>query len=326
MIEENRDGKIRGILMLEKINEELALLQEQVAIFQKNENRLKSLREQQGDLTQKVYDLSHQLEKEKIDVERLNRSSLSGIFYKLLGSHEAHLEKEEREVLEAQLKYDQAKRQLEDCEAYMRRLSSDNQPLRGAIASYQQVFRQKYELLQTLSARYANQIIELETKIANHQSLIKELDEAIEAGRIAMGSLNETLSSLESAKGFGVWDMAGGGLIASAAKHSHLDEARYHADSAQRSLSRFKTELADVKIHSKLQIEIGSFETFADFFFDGFLVDWMVQSKMNESADEVEAARGQVKQVLSKLEKMKEDVVLEHESYQQQLKTLILEA
>ena len=79
-------------------------------------------------------------------------------------------------MLEAQLKYDQAKRQLEDCEAYMRRLTSDNQLLRGAIESYQQVLRQKYELLQTLSARYANQIIELETKIANHQSLIKELD------------------------------------------------------------------------------------------------------------------------------------------------------
>lgn len=115
-------------------------------------------------------------------------------------------------------------------------------------------------------------------------------------------------------------------MIASAAKHSQLDETRHHADNAQRLLSRFKTEIADVKIHSKLQIEIGSFETFADFFFDGFLVDWMVQSKMNESADEVEAARGQVKQVLSKLEKMKEDVGTEQASHQQQLKMLILEA
>ena len=228
-------------------------------------------------------------------------------------------------MLEAQLKYDQVKRQLEDCEAYMRRLTSDNQPLRGAIESYQQVLRQKYELLQTLSVRYANQIIELETKIANHQSLVKELDEAIEAGRIVMESLNETLSSLESAKGFGVWDMVGGGLVASAAKHFYLDEARYYADSAQHSLSRFKTELADVKIHAKFQIEIGSLATFADFFFDGFLVDWRVQSKINESADEVEATRGQVKQVLLKLEKMKEGVVSEQASYQQQLKMLILE-
>lgn len=312
--------------MLKKINEELALLQEKVAVFRKNEARLKNLREQQGDLTQKVYDLSRQLEKEKIDVARLNRSRLSGLFYKLLGNHDAHLEKEEREVLEAQLKYDQAKRQLEDCEAYIRRLLSDNQSLRGATESYQRVFHQKYELLQNSSARYAHQIIELESKIANHQSLIKELDEAIEAGRIAMESLNDTLSSLESAKGFGIWDMVGGGVIASAAKHSYLDEARYHADRAQRLLSRFKTELADVKIHSKLQIEIGSLVTFADFFFDGFLVDWMVQSKMNQSADEVEVARGQVKQVLSKLEKMKEDALSEHESYHQQLKILILEA
>lgn len=80
------------------------------------------------------------------------------------------------------------------------------------MESYQQVFRQKYELLQTLSSPYGDQIIELESKITNQQSLIKELDEAIEAGRIAMESLNEILSSLQSAKGFGVWDMAGGGL------------------------------------------------------------------------------------------------------------------
>ena len=36
-----------------------------------------------------------------------------------------------------------------------------------------------------------------------------------------------------------------------------------------------------------IDINISSFDTFADYFFDGFIFDWIVQSKINDSLDRV---------------------------------------
>ena len=48
-------------------------------------------------------------------------------------------------------------------------------------------------------------------------------------------------------------------------------------------------------------MEIGDFLTFADFFFDNFLVDFMVQSKITEAARQVDQAIGKVEQLLLQL-------------------------
>lgn len=36
-----------------------------------------------------------------------------------------------------------------------------------------------------------------------------------------------------------------------------------------------------------IDINISSFDTFADYFFDGLIFDWIVQSKINDSLDRV---------------------------------------
>ena len=46
---------------------------------------------------------------------------------------------------------------------------------------------------------------------------------------------------------------------------------------------------------------MGDFLTFADFFFDGFLADVMVQSKINNAKKQVDEAIRRVEEVLVKL-------------------------
>ena len=45
-----------------------------------------------------------------------------------------------------------------------------------------------------------------------------------------LDSLDSVLSSLESAEGWGTWDLLGGGLISDLAKHSHIDDAKVEAE------------------------------------------------------------------------------------------------
>ena len=69
-------------------------------------------------------------------------------------------------------------------------------------------------------------------------------------------------------------------------------------------LNQFRTELSDIKINSEIHIEIDGFAKFADFFFDGLISDWVIQSRINESLDSVRKVKDEVNNVLNKLENL----------------------
>ena len=72
-------------------------------------------------------------------------------------------------------------------------------------------------------------------------------------------------------------------------------------EAARNDLQAFEGELRDLALQSELKIEIGDFLTFADFFFDGFIADFMVQSKIADAAQQVERAIFEVQNMMSRL-------------------------
>lgn len=128
----------------------------------------------------------------------------------------------------------------------------------------------------------------------------KERREALDAGRRALQSLYAARESLGSARGWGVWDVLGGGLLSTLIKRGHMDDARDAMARAEEDLRVFRRELADVQ--QTLPLETDDFLGFADYFFDGFLVDLLVQSRIAEAQDRVESAIASVEAVLEELE------------------------
>ena len=96
-----------------------------------------------------------------------------------------------------------------------------------------------------------------------------EIREAIEAGERALVSLQDARESLGSARNWGLLDLLGGRSISGLVKHVKIDNARQSLNRAKADLNRFSKELSDVRDLQGLNIEIGDFLTFADFFFDG---------------------------------------------------------
>ena len=109
----------------------------------------------------------------------------------------------------------------------------------------------------------------------------KEKREAIDAGYRAINSLKTARDNLNSAKNWGLLDMFGGGFFSTMLKHSKIDQARQNMEQAKYDLRNFSRELNDVNIACDLNINIGDFLSFADYFFDGFVADWMVQVRIN---------------------------------------------
>jgi hypothetical protein len=74
-----------------------------------------------------------------------------------------------------------------------------------------------------------------------------------------------------------------------------------------------------------MSLDIGGFATFADYFFDGLIADWVVQSKIHNASSACSSVLSQVSSVLSKcrrrlteVERAVEDVKSEQRQFVEQ--------
>lgn len=132
---------------------------------------------------------------------------------------------------------------------------------------------------------------------------IIEIREAITAGERALSSLYAAQNKLKSARGWGIFDMLGGGLLSDLMKHSRMNDASSYMEAARRDLEIFKRELADVSTSYNLRMDVDGFLTFADFFFDGLIADYLVQTKISQAREEVEEAIVKVSAILAELKR-----------------------
>ena len=129
----------------------------------------------------------------------------------------------------------------------------------------------------------------------------RERREAIQAGNRALRSLQEAYRSLDSAKGWGIYDIVGGGFISSLIKHSKMDEAQEYLQEARCDLSRFESELQDLDRFENINLETQDFLGIADLLFDGLLADALMQSRINEARSQVRTAIRRVEDILQRL-------------------------
>ena len=129
----------------------------------------------------------------------------------------------------------------------------------------------------------------------------KEKREAIAAGESALRSLREAKHELNKARGWGIYDIVHGGMLTTLIKHSKINKAERLVNEAKWELSKFAKELRDVESVAGGNFGIGDFATFADFFFDGMLADFYVQSKINRARAQVDEAIRRVESILKTL-------------------------
>ncbi len=128
-----------------------------------------------------------------------------------------------------------------------------------------------------------------------------ERREAIDAGEKALNSLYQAKDCLESAGNWGLYDMIAGGFLSSLIKHGHMDDAREYMYAAQYNLRLFADELRDLEGFDNINLDTRDFWGFADVFFDNFLTDAVMQSRIYDARAEVNHAIRRVEDILKKL-------------------------
>lgn len=137
----------------------------------------------------------------------------------------------------------------------------------------------------------------------SNEVMKREMQEVVTAGERALKSLYDVKDKLSSARSWGIFDMLGGGLISDLVKHSKMRDAAFLMEQAKKDLQILQRELRDVRISGNLHMEIGSFLSFADFFFDGLVADYLVQSKIADAREQVDDAIGHVEKILDDIKR-----------------------
>ncbi len=256
--------------------------------------------------------LSAELEKENEDVLKLESSNITSLFYAILGTKEERLEKEKQDLLKIRLKYDQCKNNVDFLIAETKRLVDELNQVESCEMEYDILLNKKLEAINIEDKQTSDELKKLIQRKESMKANIIEIDEAIKAGEEALKAIENTIKELEKAEGWGVVDILGGGFLTTAVKYSHVDEAGHYAEEAQRTLGRFKREMSDIVMITGTEIAIGTFETFADYFFDGLIFDWVVQSEIGKSLDAVKNTKNQTDKAMSKLyeEKVTEEFMI----------------
>lgn len=279
---------------MESYEKELRDLRERMAQLHSDRSVLEALRGQEQACLEEMERRRARRDKEQADVDRLERLTLSSIFHTLAGSKEDKLSQEQAEAYAAALKFQAAQRQLEEVRREIEFRRQRLQENEGAPEEYDRLLHRKAEELKESDPAAAERLGKIEERIAALMARRRELQEAVDAGEAVRDRLRAVEDSLSSAEGWSTWDLLGGGLLADAAKYSHLDEAEKRSDELQSDLRRYQAELSDVTISADFHIRVDGFLSMADVWWDNIFTDWAVRDHIGQAIGRVRETQAQV--------------------------------
>ncbi|MEM6965195.1 MAG: hypothetical protein AAF573_10530 [Bacteroidota bacterium] len=290
----------------------LKLAFENMMMKRKVENHLHQLVRRVALQEKAVIRLQKIMEKEEGDLYKFDSKNLLTFFRKVLGDQLDQLEKERQEYLMAVLQVQDAEKKLKamhyEKEVLQKQLSS----LFRADEIFEKIFKETergFELLLDKKTKAKLQAIQL--RILNHEERIKEIRQAIGAGKKAEKVLLKIIEDLSQIKQWGNsfipnnnTKIYGKGTASSRGKQKFIDLARKDAQRTHLLLERFELEILDVYKQFKIDYRgyLKSFENFLEIFYDNLITDWIVKKNVKNTIHTIETIHDKVVRILAMLE------------------------
>ncbi len=128
-----------------------------------------------------------------------------------------------------------------------------------------------------------------------------QINQALSLTDQLISELDQAERQLSSARNWGFLDVLGGGLITDLIKHSKLNNAKLSMERVNYLLQELKRVLGGISMPGDYSMNVGGFETFADFFFDSGIVDVYMTAKIMSSLNEVRSLKNRCYELRNKL-------------------------
>ncbi|MGO4937834.1 hypothetical protein ACTQ54_09535 [Fundicoccus sp. Sow4_H7] len=244
-----------------------------------------------------------QFHKEKKDVARLEKQSLSTFVQNILGTYDEKLDKEKKEEVNAKVELDRAATLLESAHELLDILDEE-------------VFRREEELnllredLMQSNPSFREQVTKQEKEKLELEQEEKEINEAIEAGERVLDEINGVLKELDSANSMATWDMFTDSFFIDLMKYDKIDKAEKELAYLERALERYQKELKDVDLETSLAYEeLSQMSRAFDIFFDNIFSDWNTRDTIRRNIAMLEDMNNEVDDVQNILRKRKSETI-----------------
>ncbi len=288
--------------MLKHINIKIEEVEKKLIKRQKAYNILKKQKQELKREQIRGKKLSNILKKKERKIKKLQSPSIICSILSIFKKENKNLEEYLQEYNIIKSKYEDYRNSIskikKDINFYKEQISSYH----SLDADYDDLIREKKDLILKQNDSVARELANYLDEILEKELNISRVKESISTCNRVILSLEKSIRSLESARGWGKVDILGGGFLVTAAKHSKIIRSREEIKNLQREIKALKASLYYVDLPSNIDLEIGAFATFADYFLDGLVADLFVQSKIKDSLNKLKDAYNRVNNIKNALQ------------------------
>ena len=291
--------------MLKGINEKITEIEENLRRRREFSDILEQKQQELGKEQTRRRGLSKALNKKEKQIKRLQSPSVVDLIFR----------REDMDLQEELRQYDIIKSEYEDCGNSIANIEKDINFYKEQIdnyhsldSDYDDLIRERRDLILSKNDRTARELKGYLDEISEKESSARSIKEGISACNKALPSLERAIRNMESARSWGIWDIMGGGFLSTAVKHSRIDNMRQEIKGVEREIRALNTSLSYINLPSDMDIEIGGFATFADYFFDGLFADLFVQGKIKDSLNKLRDTYDKTNKIQSALRIRLEDL------------------
>ena len=291
------------------------------------ETRMSQLNTRIADAQRELSSLQLKYEEEALDVDNLEKETLSVMLMRLIGRYEDKLDKETEEMLQAKLEYDKAAERIRELTKDREELSLRIADLRRDKNLYEKVLeKREEELRKVTTGEKAEEFNALEKEEAEAYVQITEIEEAISAATRASQTVNRIMEYLNKADNWATYDVwFKGGIITHLNKYGNIDNAEAEFNRLHSQIRDLKRELKDVKMDSSVNYTgVDSTTRAIDFWFDNIFTDLNVRDRVRSDIDQARKLSGGIQRVISTLQDKKAATNRKIESIEHQKKELLL--
>ena len=124
----------------------------------------------------------------------------------------------------------------------------------------------------------------------NEEIRAQKIKEILDTGRVTLDSLKQAQIKLDSVKSWITIDGFGGSLIISIVKHSKIEETLQFLEDAKKNVRKFQLQLKTIELPITVKKDVGIFVSFATFFLDGTVENYLMKEKVNDVIEQLDDA------------------------------------
>ena len=292
-------------------NKNLSELKNKLAALPVLKERLQKLDARIGEADWEVNLILQKYEKESLDVEQIQKNSLSATILRLVGKYEDKVDKESSDMFHAKTEYDAAVNRIKE-------LKREREEMRLRLSDLTQVERTYEEELKTREEQIKSRItgavsVEYSKLELDRNGMLRQLaetEEALRAAKRTLGTAKSAMQELDDAENWATYDMwFSKGIFSHMAKYDHIDNAQEQFDKLRSQIVDLMKELKDINLTADFSpSNIDSTTRAIDFWFDNIFTDMAVRDQIRDNQDQIRSLCRKIDKVIGSLESIKSEI------------------